>query len=316
MVMTLDNIRAVTVGALAVEERQDGYHFRRFTEKQLAAWSTYGWRFSARAEATCGVRLDFVTDARALCFSAAAGNYELHIDGLLRSKHLLDADGRVECPLSDPLGNGKDEYRVSLYLPSHTTGVLRDVTLEGASYVRPCEYDCRLLMIGDSITQGWESEYDSMTYAYALSRALRANSLIQGVGGSYYDEKILDRLPFDPDVVTVAYGVNDYDVRPSIDELRAHTSAFLDGIASLYAGKKIFVLSPIFRGQRNSQMGRFEDCRAVIIEEAERRGMIHIDGLSLVPPIPALYADGYLHPNALGFAYYAENVVREIRAHL
>ena len=316
MTLTLDDIRAVTVGALSVDEREDGFHFRRFTEKQLAAWDSFGWRFRARADATCGVRLDFLTDARTLTFSAVAGNYELHIDDLLRSKHLLDADGRVVCPLSDPLGNEKSEYRVTLYLPSHTTGVLRGVTLEGASYFRPCEYDLRLLLIGDSITQGWESEYDSMTYAYALSRALNANSLNQGVGGSCFDEKTQDDLPFDPDIVTVAYGTNDYDMRSTLAEMHERLTAFLDAVATRYAGKRIFVISPIWRDERNAKMGRFEDCRALIIEEAARRGMTHIDGLKMVPPIPSLFSDAYLHPNALGFAYYAENVVRQIKRHL
>ena len=63
-------------------------------------------------------------------------------------------------------------------------------------------------------------------------------------------------------------------------------------------------------------MGRFEECRALVIEEAARRGMIHIDGLKMVPPIPSLFSDEYLHPNALGFAYYAENVLREIQKYL
>lgn len=316
MILTLDDIRALTVGALTIEEQEDGFHFFRLTEKQREVWSRLGYHFAVRAVASCGVRLDFVTDACELSFFAVAGNYELHIDGLLRSKHLLESDGTVVCPLSDPLGNAQKEYRVTLYLPSHTAGILRDVTLTGATYARPCEYDCRLLLIGDSITQGWESEYDSMTYAYALSRTLNANSVNQGVGGTCFDEEALDILPFDPDIVTVAYGTNDYDMRASLDEMRAHLAAFLDGIASLYAGKKIFVLSPIWRDQRNAKMGRFEDCRAIIIEEATRRGMIHIDGLKMVPPIPSLYSDEYLHPNALGFAYYAENVVREIKKHL
>ncbi len=316
MTLTLDDIRAVTVGALIIEEQEDGFHFFRLTEKQRNMWSRLGYHFAVRALATCGVRLDFMTDAHTLTFSCAAGNYELHIDGLLRSKHLMEADGTVICPLCDPLGNPQKEYRVTLYLPSHTAGVLRDVTLEGATYARPLTYDCRLLLIGDSITQGWESEYDSMTYAYALSRTLNANSVNQGVGGTCFDEEALDTLPFDPDIVTVAYGTNDYDMRPSLEEMRTRVSAFLDAVATRYAGKRIFVISPIWRDQRNAAMGRFEDCRALIIEEATRRGMTHIDGLKMVPPIPSLYSDEYLHPNALGFAYYAENVVREIKRHL
>jgi len=60
----------------------------------------------------------------------------------------------------------------------------------------------------------------------------------------------------------------------------------------------------------------FEERRKAAREEAEKRGMIHIDGLSLVPPIPELFADKWLHPSALGFGFYGENVTREILSHL
>ena len=44
--------------------------------------------------------------------------------------------------------------------------------------------------------------------------------------------------------------------------------------------------------------------------------MIHIDGLSLVPPIPELFSDKWLHPNALGYGFYGENLTRQILNHL
>ena len=59
-------------------------------------------------------------------------------------------------------------------------------------------------------------------------------------------------------------------------------------------------------------MGSFAECRRILASEAEARGMIHIDGLSLVPPLPELFADEWLHPNALGFGFYGENLTRQI----
>lgn len=315
MILTLDDIRAVTVGAIEVEERDGGFHFLRCTKKQTEAWRNLVPILGERSLATNGVRLDFVTDARAITFSAAAGNYELHIDELLRAKYLhTNENEKIAFSLCDPLGREKAEYRVTLYLPSHTIGVLRSLSLEGASYIRPLTYDCRLLVLGDSITQGWESEYDSMTYAYALSRALHANSIIQGVGGGVFHVSTLDTLPFDPDIVTIAFGTNDYDRCPTPEDMRANVSDYLDWIASSYGDKKVFVISPIWRDK--VIVDRFEACRAVVIEEAARRGIIHIDGLAMVPPFPSLYSDAFLHPNTLGFAYYSENVVRAIQKHL
>ena len=60
----------------------------------------------------------------------------------------------------------------------------------------------------------------------------------------------------------------------------------------------------------------FAQCRALIAEEAERLGMIHVDGLKLLPPMPAFFGDGYLHPNDNGFSLYAENLIAKMEKYL
>ena len=324
MKLTYEQIKSITVGALWTEQAQDGIHFYKCTKKQNEAWDALSDSLGDRARTTTGVRLDFYTDSKEFRFNCASnGKYELHINNLLRARFRVGKDGPsvgedIVCPINDPLGNPLEEARITLYLPSHSIGVLASVELDDGAYVRTPAYDCKLLMLGDSITQGWDTEFDSFSYAYMLSRTLNANSVIQGIGGAMFHESTLDTLPFDPDVITVAYGTNDYGGRyKTYDELRLHVTKFLDGLASLFRGKKIFVISPIWRGQPGAAvMGSFEGCRAIIIEEAERRGMIHIDGLAMVPPIPSLFADGWLHPNALGYGFYGENAIREILKHL
>ena len=58
-------------------------------------------------------------------------------------------------------------------------------------------------------------------------------------------------------------------------------------------------------------MGTLAQARAVLIEEAQKAGICHIDGLSLMPPDLALYHDG-LHPNDLGFSIYAEHLCKAL----
>ena len=322
MKLTYEQIKSVTIGALWTEQEQDGIHFYKCTKKQNEAWDVIDPVLGSRARTTTGVRLDFHTNSTEFRFRCATnGKYELHINNLLRQRFRVGKEESsvgddIVCPITDPLGNPLKEARITLYLPSHSHGVLESVELDDGAYIRPAEYDCKLLMIGDSITQGWDTEFDSFSYAYMLSRTLNANSVIQGIGGAMFHESTVDALPFDPDIVTIAYGTNDYNKFATYDELRGHVTKFLDGIAELYRGKKIFVISPIWRGKVGCPMGSFEGCRAIIIEEAERRGMIHIDGLAMVPPIPSLYSDGWLHPNALGYGFYGENATREILKHL
>ena len=321
MKLSYDQIKSITVGALWMDEQTDGIHFYKCSKKQIDAWFALYPTLGERAETTTGVRLDFYTNSKTVRFSASNGKFELHINNLLRHQYLIGSEEypngkEISCEICDPLGASLEEARVTLYFPSHHSGRLQSISLDDGAYIRKPIYDCKLLMIGDSITQGWDSVYDSFSYANQLSRTLNANSVIQGIGGAMYHETTLDEIPFDPDIVTIAYGTNDFNKFDTYQRFGWHLTKYLNGITEMYRGKKIFVISPIWRGKTEAPMGSFEVCRSMIIEEAEKRGMIHIDGLSLVPPIPELFADKWLHPNALGYGFYGENLTRQILNYL
>lgn len=312
MKLTFEQIKAVTVGAVDVREADDGIHFAKCTQKQVDAWTALSRTLGERAEATTGVRLDFHTDAKALTFTVGGkGKYELMLDGLLREQIVAAQAGEsFTVRLCGPIGEEQDETRVTLCLPSHSIGILRSVSLEGGSKLYPHEFDRKILFIGDSITQGWDAKYDSLSYAYRVSFFFNADSVIQGIGGAYYHETTLDSLPYDPDLVLVAYGTNDFGHYKTLAEFRAHVASFLDRLVELYGSKQIMILSPIWRDQRDGKaMGSFADCRKVLIDEILRHKLVHIDGLTLVPPMPTLFADEFLHPNDLGFSLYAQNLI-------
>lgn len=322
MKLTLADLRALSVGAVDFEEKNGILFFYKCTKKQREVWLGQSAELGHRACVTTGVRLDFHTDARSLTFVAdSEGKYELFVDDLLRKQFWVGTD--IPCgepahfDLCDALGNEKESYRVTLHFPNHKVGSLSLVELEGATYAHRHEFDCKILMIGDSITQGWNAKYNSLSYAHHVSRFFNADIVDQGIGGAYFLPESFDRIDFDPDIVMVAYGTNDFSKRKTYESLREYAGGHLDLIAEEYRDKKIFVLSPIWRGKREGKaMGSFEGCRAVIAEEAEKRGMIHIDGLALVPPIPEFFADEYLHPNDMGFSLYALNLIREMQKYL
>lgn len=324
MRLTAQDIRQITVGAVRTEERADGIHFFRCTEKQIEAFSALRPELGVRATATTGVQLDFHTDSAHLSFRASAGRkFELYIDNVLRKQYLMDdyrARGEaVKADLCDPLGDPAGEVRVTLYFPNHETGgVLESLELDDGATFRPHGFDHRMLMLGDSITQGYNSKYNSLSYALRVSRHFNAESVIQGVGGAFFHESTFDILPFTPDIVTVAFGTNDFGYFATLEEMRLHTAAYLEKVARAYRNSsRIFVISPIWRDHREGKkMGSFASARAVVREEAERLGLIHIDGLLLMPPEPEFFADGYLHPNDNGFGIFAENLIIEMEKHL
>ncbi len=313
MKLTLKQIRSITVGAIRVEQEADGICFYRLTKKQLAAWQNRNTVFYQNAMATTGVRLDFHTNSSFVAFRASGGQrFEIYVNGLLRTQVYTEAHPDVHVALCDPLGDALvGDRRVTVYFPSHNDpGALEYVELDDGATLTPHRFDRKFLFIGDSITQGYNTDYDSLSFAYRVSRFYNAESLIQGIGGTYYWEDAFDHLPFEPDAVFVAYGTNDFGYYKTLDELREHAAAHLHLIAEEYAGKPIVVITPIWRDKREGRaMGSFADCRKTIAEEAARLHLNCIDGLSLVPPLPTFFKDEYLHPNDNGFSLYAENLI-------
>lgn len=315
MRLTFDQIKAVTFGAVKIEQMGNRIRFSKCTQKQIDAWYSESETLGQRAETTTGVRLDFRTNSKNIAFYASEGNkFELHIDGLLRKQFKMnECEGRIaRLALTDPLGKEKDSVRVTLIMPSHEIGSLSWVELDDGATLVPHSFDTKMLFIGDSITQGWQSMTDTYSYAYRVSSFFNAESVIQGIGGAYFNENSFDSLPFDPDTVIVAYGTNDFGHYKTQDEMRGHVRAHLALIAKEYEGKRIFVISPIWRGVQQKPMGTFAECRKIVIEEAARLGLVHIDGLSLVPPLPELFPNDLLHPNELGFSFYAENLIAQM----
>ena len=205
---------------------------------------------------------------------------------------------------------GKGEKRVTLILPSHSLGVLRSVELDDGATLAPHAHKRRILFIGDSITQGWNARYDSLSYAWQVTKFFDANSVIQGIGGAFFHESTVDTLDFDADTVVVAYGTNDYGHYKSLDELRTHAEQFFAGISAQYAKQKKVAVSPIFREDmaKDKVMGSFAACRAVVAAAAEKYGFTVADGLTLVPHNMDFMADA-VHPNDLGFGVFAQNLI-------
>ena len=317
MKLTLDQIKEITFGALRVEAMEDGIHFHKCTPKQELAMARLNAGLGERSLTTTGVRLDFCTDSKHLSFATASGRkFEVLINGVLRRRFdcdaLREAGAFAKLDLLDPLGREMERARVTLVFPSHTVGVLEWIEIDDGASLTPHQYDTKILFVGDSITQGWNSDYDSLSYAWRLTSFFNADSVIQGIGGSYFHESTFDSLDFDPDTVIVALGTNDFSHYKTQEDARAHAAAHLACLAKEYAGKRLFAISPIWRAEQNKTMGSFAELRALLIEEIERAGFRHIDGLALVPPMSEFMKDLTLHPDDLGFSLMAENLISQM----
>ena len=317
MRLSFEQIKSVTRGAVKIWEENEAYYFAKCTDKQIDAWYKYGSELLGyRAKTTTGVRLDFYTDSKNLSFKTASGDkFEILVNGVTRERFVRGEEPFIEksIKLLDSIGKECDEVRVTLILPSHSIGALEYVEIDDGTYIRQPEYKTKLLFIGDSITQGHNSKFDSLSYAWRTVRFFDADAVINGIGGAFYLPESFDTSVFDPDTVIIAYGTNDA-CKFGYDVMKEKTVGFLDLVKSAYSDKKVIVISPIWRARDSGDiMGEdFESKRLMVENEAKKRGFYVISGLKLVPPIADFYSDKYLHPNDLGFALYAENLIKEI----
>lgn len=307
MQLSWDQIRELLFGAEEIEQKADGLHVYKCTKQQRNAWHTLSPALGERAIPPTGVRLDFHTDADTISFSVSGDRFELHLDG--RMQECLFPNGMQEFMFSLPKG----EHRVTLIFPSHNTeGVLGALYLSGETVLIPHHYSRKFLFLGDSITQGWNSEQDSLSYAWRVSSFFNADCRIQGIGGGYFHPSVFEKTAFQPDTVFVAFGTNDYSLL-SEEELYRNASAYLDLVRDAYPDIPRIGILPIYRqdGQTPRKMGTFEYCREIIRALEESRGFSVVDGYDLVPHLPIFFSDA-LHPNSLGFGLYAENLIREM----
>ncbi len=311
MKLDLTQIKSLTVGAIDVVQEGEFYRFFRFTQRQREVFfaSNGGkWDYD-----TTGIRVDFHTDATTLVLeTGSSGKYEILVNDLTTYFDQLDRPANIQVDL-----DGTDN-RVTIVLPNHSEGLLRNITLKDATYCHPHCYSRKIAFYGDSITQGWNSEKDSQTYAWILTRALDAHSMNFGVGGTTFIPDIPEDIGYQADIVFVALGTNDYGRDMSLDTIRHNCASYLKQISTIYPNSKLFCITPTWRraGVNPKAAGTLADVRAAIHEIAEEQGYIVINGLDMLPHLIEYFSDGGLHPNDLGFAHYAWKLYRAIAPYL
>ena len=308
MNLDFEKIKSLTVGALTFKEADGALWFDHYTDDCIEKIKGLSDFWHTGATCTTGVRLDFTTDAsRITAYTAGAGKHELRVNGALCKSEVLQKNGEISIDL--PEGNN----RVTLILPSHSRGGIRGVTLEGATTAERTVFERKILFIGDSITQGWNARFDSCSYAYITGENLRAESLIQGVGGIVFHKDLFDNNDFEPDLILIAYGCNDFGYYKTTADLKEGATIFMDHLCARYEGVKKVGIVPIWRQDEGAvkEMGDFGDCRRTINEVYDSHGVTTVDGFTLVPHLPEFYADT-VHPNDLGFAEMAKNLTGKL----
>ena len=315
MKLSFEQIRSLAFGAASAEQTEEGILFTHCTKKQIDAWTALGQVLGERAALATGVCLDFHTSSKSIEFDAPSGQYEIYVNNLFVEQYSMEALHEKGEAVKLAIEGG-EENRITVVFPYHNTkGIIKYVELDDGATLAPHKYDMKMLFIGDSITQGWNSARDSLGYAPRVARFFNAETINQGIGGAVYHESTFDKLDFDPDVVIIAYGTNDCGRYPTVSVMQEHAHKFLGLVKKEYEGKntKIVLLSPIWRlDVSGERWQRYLGCCKAVREEAENYGFYFVDGHELVPKHLSFFADAGLHPNEQGFSLYAENLIAKL----
>lgn len=325
MKLQADCLRAIAHGTDHISEEKTGFCFHRFSEEQEELYRALSPNdFYIKSRAASGVSLAFRTDSRRLTVaveqmrgsSRSFGFTDLEVDGEIRA-HIGSAENGIGLfGGSFDLGEGMKTVR--LYFAQLLRSDLRLLELDDGSVVEPVPASRRMLIFGDSITQGYDARYPSHSYATRLARLLDADARNKGIGGEKFFPELAETRDAgaDPELITVAYGTNDWSSREP-DLLEEKLRAFYRNLSAAYPTSKIYALSPIWRGNWNQPKPfakPFSWVAEVIAQVAdELPNAVHIPGIDMVPHDPACFSPDILHPNDTGFATYAERLFAAIR---
>lgn len=330
MLLTKEDLKKITFGVTDITEEEGTFSFLRFGDTGLSHYTHTAVKFKEKAYATASVKLDFYTDSSFLAFdfTAAPGSsrsyyfFDLYVNDAL-SEHFGEGNawlrkGSVRIDLSK-YETADGVRRVTLYLPNLANAKLSNIALSDGASITPYIHSRRMLAYGDSITQGYDAEYPSLSYVNRLARTLDACVINLAIGGEKFEPAIIEEHGFLPDLITVAYGTNDWS-SGDLTRFEQKCTEFFESLARVYPSVPRFAITPIWRGDADKIAIKVKKplsyARDFVASTARASGCFVIEGEDLVPHFSGFYYDGRVHPNDLGYADYASGLLREIEPKL
>lgn len=325
MFLTINQIKNITFGAVSVYEDNGYILFDRFTEKQKECYKNYRTiSLQGKVKATAGVRFSFVSDTKFLKFNYIldyASSRDFAYFDILVNGELVAHIGKDKIDNSEKaleVSFEKGEKHIEVYFPWSMKTTIRNLEISDNATLTPKKRAKTMIAYGDSITHGYDAFYPSNVYVTKLAKYFDADLFNKAIGGDTFFPELLNcKDTFIPDIVTVAYGTNDWKISTR-EEFMFNAKAFFEQLYENYNGSKIYVITPIWRleeedGTKPTTNWTLLEHRDFIKEIAlQYENVTVIDGYELVPHDTELFLDKRLHPNDDGFKYYIENLIKAI----
>ena len=288
----------------------------RFSQERLTRYE--GLADIPYAKCTTGVRLDFYTSAEQVSFrftmtdSFGDGRtgypddcFDIFEDDVYQESVVVSKHSEIR-ELNYRRKSTESESRITIVFPTLHGVILSDISLGEA---RPVDtYEHKILVFGDSITQGLYADKVSDNYIDTICRSLNADYMNLAVGGEVYRQSALDRdVHYEPTHIIIALGTNDFHRNHDTQQVAVDCNAYFQMISMYYPGIPVTVITP-FEDQGENYVSTYT-------KAAQDHGCYVIDGRTLMPMTAENLFDT-VHPNSQGFSVLAQNLLPIMRERL
>ena len=318
MTLTTAQLEKITFGSLYTTEDENGFSTNRYTEEQRAYLKEYRNDFYIKSFASSSSFVDFKTDSKTLKFEYTLSYYcsreyayfDVYENDTMILHHGSDSKDDFSGEVSVSLSEG--EKRVRVYFPNIQRTSIKNFTLDDGASVIPTEKKYRALVLGDSITHGYDARYPSLSYANVMIEELSLNAINQAIGGEVFNAPTLsDKDIWSPDIITVAFGINDWS-KHEYERAISDATAYFEKLRAIYKDTPIVYISPLWTSRNPARQPMLPKYIKSFEQIAASHGAYLIRGFDVVPHDNGMFTDG-LHPSDLGFSQYAKGVVNGIK---
>lgn len=338
MILSFEQLQAITCGTSYMERDEDGLRFYRLNREQMAYYRENNTAFYNKAKTTSGIRLYFKTDSRKLrldltlekVMGRSYGAVEVFVNGEkigamenFSDKDLTGNFAEKAYPskredVTFDLGDG--EKTVSVWFPRLIGVVLHSVELDDGAAVVPVKPPRKVLVFGDSITQGFDCLWATSHYLYPLCRELDGEEFNRAIGGERHVPYLVECTEdFVPDYIVVAYGTNDWRCE-KVEDFLVMCRGFYENLAKYYPGIPVIAITPVWRVDMEAvkdiiHFGPIHEIEQYIRQiTAPYANVTVVRGYEFIPQDPYMFGDLRLHPNDEGFAHYGKNLVLALKS--
>ncbi len=317
------DIKTIFKGTLYFSEEENGFFMpMRFSKEQLERYERLP--NGAYAKANAGVLAEFYTDAKKMSFDYIVHKswttmfrdsnptFDIFEDDVLYESIKLEYQSEGSVHTTEHIFAKAGKKKVTVVFPCNAVVSVANFDIGDFEPTKVSKR--KFLIIGDSISQGLLDNTSSNNYPFFLRRFFGADYLNQSVGGDRFDASALMDINFEPTDVIVALGTNDMVYTGSLKKSCESIASFFEKFDKMYGGKNVTVITPPWITVEKTQPASYALLRGIAAETervAKEYGYRVADGEKLVPHTERYYSDDE-HPNDLGFAHYALNLIKEL----